>query len=141
MKHTENPKPAAALAALIEGATIANAAQRADVSERTVARWLRDPQFSLSLNESGRTATRQAITRVQQALDQSVTGVLGLLQQAETPPQARIRAMQVLFNIAGQSSLNDLELRLQQLESSTEAEAAELQRSYDTDDEELFHAS
>lgn len=61
-------KQALALAALIEGATLTEAAKAAGVAQTTVTRWLQDPNFKALYRESKRAALNAASGVLQGAM-------------------------------------------------------------------------
>ena len=131
----------AALAALLEGATQADAATRAKVSERTVNRWMQDPDFKRSLHQSKQQAMQAAVAQVHGSLKGSVDNLLTLQSDKDAPAGARVRSVKVLFDIARQSEDADLDLRLDEAEAALRQAAATLEERYKITDGKLFDLS
>ena len=67
-----NRKMETAIAALLSKPTIAEAASTAGISEPTLLRWLKEPEFSTAYREARRESVQHAITRVQIAAAKAV---------------------------------------------------------------------
>lgn len=76
MKHTKKRKPlerrAQVAAALLTSPSIAAAARRAKVHERTVRRWLQDPDFTAELARRRSAALAHASGRIAEVAGQAV---------------------------------------------------------------------
>lgn len=88
---TQNTRRQAALMALSRGLTVGSAAAQAQVSERSLYRWMREPDFAAEL--------RQAQAEVMAAHERRLAGllpraaeVLGELLESESEHQRRMAA-------------------------------------------------
>ena len=70
----------AAIAALLAEPTIAAAARRAGVSESTLLRWLREPEFGSEYRAARRLVVESAIGRLQQTATEAVDALARNLQ-------------------------------------------------------------
>lgn len=112
---TTTDKPAAVLA-LAQGRSNAQAATDAGVSTRTVLRWLDDDEFRQQVAESRTMLLRLAVGRLAAASVQAVDTLVDALTTEKG--QARVQAAKVLLEstLALRESL-DLEERLTALEA------------------------
>jgi hypothetical protein len=110
-------KQAQALSALLTEATVEAAAGKAQVSQRTLYRWLSDPIFTGAYREARRKAVGQAIARLQHASADAVTALRSVMNDAEAPAPARVNAAKAVLELAVRVvELEDLETRVQELE-------------------------
>jgi len=109
-----------ALQSLLRGESAVEAARLAGVNERTVRRWLQEPEFLRALLEARGAVMQQARGRAQNALAGSVDTALGILGDAEAAGSARVRALRAVFDIARSGENGDLELRLVEMEQRLE---------------------
>ncbi len=86
---------AVAIAALAAGLTQAEAAERAGVSERTLRRWLKDPEFAQALADAQAQAGAEVLKQVTAAITAAVDTLQGLLQ--EESPSIRLQAAKALL--------------------------------------------
>jgi predicted DNA-binding protein (UPF0251 family) len=106
-----------AIVALLSQRSIEDAARAADVSSKTLWRWLLIPQFRDEYQQARRQAFSQATARLQQASGAAVSVLLTIMLDANAPTASRVRAAAcVLEKAAGAIELEDLELRLCRLE-------------------------
>jgi hypothetical protein len=91
-----------ALAALLESASITEAAQKCELSEKTLRRYLEEKEFSDEYAEARRQIVESAVTGLQQAAIEAVETLRRNLSCDN--PQAEIRAAQlILDNVFGNS--------------------------------------
>lgn len=109
--------------ALLEQPTVEKAALAAGVSEATVWRWLRKPEFRLAFATARRDAFSRSLARLQNASTAAVGTLLRVMVDKDTPAATKVRAADsVLEHAANAFELEDLELRLSRLEAIQEAE-------------------
>lgn len=106
-----------AILAVMTSRTTAAAAQKAEVAERTLYRWLTDPAFRAALTEAEAelqaATTRQLLSGTSAAL-----GVVGTIMTGDGPPGVRLRAATTWLDQARTwYETKTLEARLQALES------------------------
>ena len=108
-----------AIAALLEHGTQEKAAAAAGISPVTLWRLQRKPDFRKALSEARRDAFAQTIGRLQHGTSAAATTLLRIMCDATAPAASRVRAAQcVLDNTARGIGLQDLEIRLRELEKS-----------------------
>ena len=110
-------KKEAAIMALLSQRNIAEAARTAGVSERTLHRWLKDPDFGAAYREARRTALSQSMARLQQMSTAAVTTLGIIMLDANAPPGVRLRAADAVLNHAEKSlESEDILVRLTDVE-------------------------
>lgn len=106
-----------ALQALIENRTIQQAAQAAGIGERTIYKYLDDPQFRAALAEAEGDLIDQATRQLLQLQDPAIKVMTWAMNHADNPPSVRLRAAQaVLDYLLKLRELRNLEERLTNLE-------------------------
>jgi len=111
-----------AIAALLTRPSIEDAARVAGLGEKTLRRWMREPQFNLHYLRARREGVSQAIARMQQASGVAGTVALKLMTDLSTPAAVRLRAAEFVFDRAIKGiELEDFEARLAELERAAEA--------------------
>ncbi len=109
-----------AIAALLTRPNIEDAARVVGVGEKTLRRWLQEPQFKARYLQARRDSVRQATARMQQATGAAGTTILKLMTDANAPPAVRLRAAQCVYEIANKGvELEDIEGRVAALEAAT----------------------
>jgi hypothetical protein len=110
---------------LLEHTTQEKAAAAAGVSTVTLWRWQRKPEFQKALLQARRDAYSQAVARLQQGAAAAAATLLRVMCDTAAPPASRVRAAQcVLDNAARGIGLQDLDVRLRELEKSGAMEAS-----------------
>jgi hypothetical protein len=114
-------KMEAAIAALLSQRNHEEAARAADVSKRTLSRWLKIPAFQSAYLEARRAAMFQANARLQQAASAAVSALLKVMVDPSTPASARVRAADCVLARGNQGLENeDLNVRIAVLERAAE---------------------
>mgnify|MGYP002213781627 CR=1 FL=1 len=117
------PKKAdAGLIALMEEPTISAAAKKAGVSERTLGRWAKRPDFEAKLKEIRAKAIRQAVNRVTRAAGSAVSTLLELARHGESEAVRLRAAIAILDHAWRGQELLDISERLVALEAFREQE-------------------
>ena len=107
----------AAIAALLSEPTIAEAAGKAGIGERTLLRWLAEPEFKARYREVRRQVVEHAVSALQQAASKAVAVLVTLTEDAAAPPAARVSAAKAILDQAFKGTeLLDLATRIEQLE-------------------------
>jgi hypothetical protein len=105
--------------ALLEHGTQEKAAAALGISPVTLWRLQRKPEFRRALLEARRVAFAQAIGRLQHGSSAAATTLLRIMCDVTAPAASRVRAAQcVLDSTARGIALQDLEMRLRELEKS-----------------------
>ena len=109
-----------AIAALLSQRNVEEAARAADLSVRTLLRWMKLPEFQAAYRDARRAAFGQAVARLQQGTSAAATTLLKTMIDPNTPASVRVRAAEVIFNHAGKAiELEDIEARVAELERAT----------------------
>ena len=110
-----------AIAARLTRPSIEDAARLAGVGEKTLRRWLREPQFEVRYLRARREVVSQTIARLQQATGAAGVTILKLMTDPNVPAAVRLRAAECVFDLAVKGiELEDLERRLSELEKTVE---------------------
>ena len=111
-----------ALTALLHEPTIARAATVAGVGERTLHRWLIDPEFRSALLAARREAFGQAIGLTQTYATVAVATLVKVMQDPTVQPGPKVSAAGVLLKFGREGiELDDLAERLDALERAMPA--------------------
>ena len=110
-----------AIAALLSQRNHEEAGRAADVSKRTLSRWLKLPAFQSAYLDARRAAMFQANARLQQAASAAVSALLKVMVDQSTPAAVRVRAADCVLARGNQGLENeDLDVRLAALERRAE---------------------
>jgi hypothetical protein len=110
-----------AIAALVTRPNIEDAARAAGVGEKTLRRWMREPEFNAEYLRARREGVHQAVARMQQATGVAGTIILKLMTDPNVPAAVRLRAAESVFGHAIKGiELEDIEARLGALERSAD---------------------
>ena len=114
-------KMEAAISALLTRPSIEDAARVAGVAEKTLRRWMQDPEFNARYLRARRDGVYQSVARMQQATGAAGVTILKLMTDQNVPPSVRLRAAEAVFVHAIKGiELEDIEGRISALESATE---------------------
>jgi hypothetical protein len=103
--------------ALLEHARIDQAAAAAGISETTMWRRLRHPDFQEALREARREAFSRAIARLQQAGSAAAATLLRMMCDTKAPAATRVRAAVSVLEMAFRGiELEDMQGRIRRLE-------------------------
>jgi hypothetical protein len=109
-----------AIAALLSAPTIKEAAAAVGVDEKTVRRWLGEPDFAAAFRDARRQIVEEAITRAQQSTVEAVATLRRLLTCGHPPTEARAAAS--LYDRAVRGvELSDLVQAVEELRREVEA--------------------
>ncbi len=86
------PKQEESILALLRETSIAKAAKSCKVGERTLHRWLDEPDFSKAYRKARRQAFSQAIALTQRYAPLAVSTLATLMADKDTPAHARVSA-------------------------------------------------
>jgi hypothetical protein len=111
-----------AIAALLTRPSIEDAARVAGVAEKTLRRWMEEPQFNARYLKARRDGVSQAVARMQQATGAASTTMLKVMTDPNVPAAVRLRAAEGVFDRAIEGiELEDLNARLTELERTAGA--------------------
>ncbi len=87
-----NQRQQDAIIALLDEPTVAKAAERIDIAESTLYRWLRDADFARAYRDARRESFRHAISLTQRYAQLAVTTLAKILTDAEAAHSAKVSA-------------------------------------------------
>ena len=103
--------------ALMQNTTIERAAAAAGVSEVTLWRRMREPEFQDQYRQARREAFAHSVVRLQHASSAAVSTLLRVMTDPAAPAHSRVRAADSVLDRSLQAmELEDLEVRLARLE-------------------------
>ena len=112
-----------AILALLAEPSVAAAAVKANVGERTLHRWMRLEHFSQEYRFARREAFCQAIALTQRSSAAAVATLLRIMHDPNATWSARVTAATNILKFARESiELDDLEARIEMLEVATRKE-------------------
>lgn len=105
------------IVALLEHGTIEKAAAALGVSDVTIWRWLKKPEFQEAYRKARGEAFSRSVARLQHPSGAAVSTLLKVMVNKDAPAASRVRAADcVLDHAANAFELEDLDVRLQRLE-------------------------
>ena len=115
----KNVQRQATLDALIAGATVKQAAEAAGISQKTVRRWLEEPEFAAEVTEARRAITGDIIIAVKSKAVQA-TAVLGeIMDNQKASPCARVQAAKTVLDTAFKAiETGEIVERIEELEQA-----------------------
>lgn len=112
-----SPRQERALQAVVSHPTLKEAALAAGVSDATLWRYMKDPEFERRLREARRVAVGHAAVRLQGATGEAVAVLRELMTRVEAPPAARISAARAVIDYSFRAvEMDELRARLRELE-------------------------
>jgi hypothetical protein len=113
-------KQEAAVAGLLLKPSIQQAAKYAEISQRTLLRWLKDDDFNKAYREARFHLVQQAISQIQDATHAAVKTLCEVLNNKEAPSGVRVRAASIIIdNALKATEIDNLEARISILEGLT----------------------
>ncbi len=112
-----------AIAALLTRPSIEDAARMAGVGEKTLRRWIQEPEFKARYLKARRDSVHQAMARIQQATGAAGTTILKLMTDPNVPAVVRPpeAPLECVFSLAVKGvEVEDLDARVSELERATE---------------------
>jgi len=115
--------------ALLEHPTFEKAAAAVGISDVTLWRQSKKPEFQEAYRKARREAFAQSLARLQHASSAAVGTLLRIMTDREAPAASRVRAADsVLAHAAKAIELEDIEARVAELERAAEAAKPEGRR-------------
>ncbi len=109
--------------ALLSEPSIAAAAKKAGVGERTLHRWMRQEEFGLAYRNARREAFAQAIGLTQRSAAAAVATLLRIMHDPKATWASRVAASNSILKFARESiELDDLAERIVRLEQAMQEE-------------------
>ena len=113
-----------ALAALLVSPTISEAANSCGLHERTVRRYLEEPEFRAAYLEARRAAVSQVTAQLQAAGGETVEALRDVMGDKAAPASARVSAARAVLELSYRGlEVEDLERRLAALEHAEKTES------------------
>ena len=113
-----------AIVGLLSQTSMAKAAGEAQVGERTLYRWLREPAFSRAYRDARREAFGQAIALTQKYAPLAVATLAKVMADPAAPWTAKVSAASTILRFGREGiELDDLAARLDALESAAQIES------------------
>lgn len=121
-KKALTAKQRAAIAALLEGQAIQDAAETVNVDRRTLTRWLGEPAFVAELHAGSDAALQTASARLAGKTEAAVSALLNVMDDPAAPGAAvqRLAAEAVINQAVRLRAHTDLAARLAQVEANQE---------------------
>ncbi len=120
----------AAIQALLTSPTVVEAAQKADVSERSVRRWLKDQAFCEQLSEARRDLFQHGTQRMIGLLSKAID-VIEQSLDGTTISKGRFLAARLVIETCLAINQNDLESRVSAIEQKLRARQPSEPRAYE----------
>ena len=109
------------IVALLEQPTLQKAAAAVGVSDVTLWRCLKQPEFADAFRKARRDAFSQSVARLQHASSAAVGTLLRVMTDKEAPASSRVRAAEVVLSTAFKGiELDDIEVRVAELEQAAQ---------------------
>lgn len=109
------------IVALLEHPTLQKAATAVGVSDVTLWRCLKQPEFADAFRKARRDAFSQSVARLQHASSAAVGTLLRVMTDKEAPASSRVRAAEVVLSTAFKGiELDDIEARVAELEQAAQ---------------------
>ncbi len=108
-----------AIIALLNEQTVGRAAVTAEVGQRTLYRWLKDPTFSRAYREARRDAFGQAIALTQRYAPLAVQTLAQVMMDNDAPSSSKVAAATTILRFGREGiELDDLAARIEALEET-----------------------
>jgi hypothetical protein len=108
-----------ALIALLSEPTLRAAAASADISETTLWRWLREPNFRVAYRRARQEVLERATTRLAALVDTAVEALGEIVADRTVSPHVRVSAASRIIEFALKAAeLEDVQARLEKLEAA-----------------------
>ena len=105
------------IVALLSQRSVEDAARVANVTARTVYRWMKEPEFDAAYRKAKRSAFGQSIARLHHLSSAAVSTLGKIMLDLTTPPATRVRAADsILDHTAKAIEIEDIEARVSELE-------------------------
>ena len=106
-----------AIVALLSQRSVEDAARVANVTPRTLYRWMKEPGFDAAYRKAKRAAFGQSIARLHHLSSAAVSTLGKIMLDSTTPPATRVRAADsILDHTAKAIEIEDIEARVSELE-------------------------
>jgi hypothetical protein len=121
--HQLSAKQLEAILALLSEPSIQKAATKIGVHEKTLWRWIDEPEFGAEYRKAKRDTYTQAIGIMQRYATTAVNTIVRVMTDSVSPPNARITAASAMLRLGRQGiELDDLAARVDALEQAARIE-------------------
>ncbi|ACL06907.1 phage protein [Desulfatibacillum aliphaticivorans] len=111
-------KQEAAILGLLTLPTMAQAAESAGITSRTLLRWLKNEDFIEAYRQARREVVQQAVAGIQGAMSEALDTLRGVMKDAQATPAARVSAARTILDMGLKGvELEDVLVRLEALET------------------------
>jgi hypothetical protein len=108
-----------AIIALLSGPTLRAAASSAGISETTLWRWLREPNFRAAYRRARREALERATSRLAALVETAVEALGEIVADRTVSPHVRVSAASRIVEFALKAAeIEDVQARLEKLEAA-----------------------
>lgn len=108
-----------AVMALLTEPTIKQAAEKADIAESTLWRWMQEEGFKEQYEQAKREAVSHATTRLRQSMTSAIDALVDMAENPKTSAMARATAARTLLEFAFKAHENeDIQKRMDALEEA-----------------------
>ena len=116
--YSLTPKQARAIGYLLSCRTIADAAKKSGVTEKTIFTWMQDKAFRLALQDAERETIDAASRRLMQGQAEALDALASLITKSKNESVKRAAAIDWLNLTLKYRDLNDLDRRITELEKA-----------------------
>ncbi|ACL04491.1 phage protein [Desulfatibacillum aliphaticivorans] len=111
-------KQEAAILGLLTLPTMAQAAESAGITSRTLLRWLKNEDFIEAYRQARREVVQQAVAGIQGAMSEALDTLRDVMKDAQATPAARVSAARTILDMGLKGvELEDVLVRLEALET------------------------
>ena len=115
----DNGRYARAIAALIVSPSVSEAAESAGIAERTLWRWMSDPEFEIAYREARQASVTAAIAKLQRTCGAAVDTLAAVMDDPAASASARVAAARCVLDTALRAiEYENLEVRIAALEQA-----------------------
>lgn len=115
------PGQQAAINALLASPTIRAAASKAEVSDRQIYRWMREPAFKAVYRQAQADLHEQTIAAIHAMGTEAAEALLGIMRNPEAPAPSRVTAARAILDIISRHQESCLAERLDSLQATVES--------------------
>jgi hypothetical protein len=115
-----------AIAALLSKPSIAEAAKSVGIGQRTLWRWLKDPEFKEQYRIARSNVVIQAVAQIQSSLTEAIKTLRDVMKDVESPSSAKVSAARAVIDMSLKAvEIEDLQVRIEKLENVVETKNRE----------------
>jgi hypothetical protein len=114
------------ISCLLRCGTLAEAARQSEISESTILRWLKEPEFASQYRQARRAQLELTFHAVARSATTAIATLLQVMQSPDKFSSARVSAARAVLDLALRLiEIDDFEQRLAAVEAREEAEEHE----------------